>query len=113
YAREMAFVAITTGADGTPQTLGVVRAVADPDNINAEFGVIVGSALKGSGLGLLLMQKMIAYLRSQGTQRLVATVLDRNARMLKLAKELGFEDDHASKDAHEAGVKAIFLPLQP
>jgi hypothetical protein len=47
----------------------------------------------------------------------VATVLDRNARMLKLAKELGFEEDRASKDGHgnghESGVKAIFLPLQP
>ncbi len=128
YAREMAFVAITVGAEGEPQTLGVVRAVADPDNVNAEFGVIVGSALKGSGLGLLLMQKMITYLRSQGTQRLVATVLDRNARMLKLAKELGFEEDPASKNGygygsetgsgigydsgHDSGVKSIFLQLQ-
>lgn len=112
YAREMAFVAMALGPDGESQTLGVVRAVADPDNIDAEFGVIVQSGLKGGGLGLLLMQKMITYLRSQGTQRLVATVLDYNARMLKLAKELGFEEDHAIKDGNEAGVKGIFLPLQ-
>ena len=92
YAREMAFVAIASGPDGQPQTLGVVRAMADPDNIEAEFGVIVRSEVKGSGLGLLLMQKMIAYLRSQETQRMVATVLDYNERMLKLAKELGFKE---------------------
>ena len=112
YAREMAFVAMALGPDGESQTLGVVRAVADPDNIAAEFGVIVQSGLKGGGLGLLLMQKMIAYLRSQGTQRLVATVLDYNTRMLKLAKELGFEEDRDVKDGNEAGVKDIFLPLQ-
>ena len=109
YAREMAFVALAPGPDGQPQTLGVVRAMADPDNIEAEFGVIVRSELKGSGLGLLLMQKLIAYLRSQGTQRLVATVLDYNERMLKLAKELGFEEV-AENEAGEC-TKCIALPL--
>ncbi len=109
YAREMAFVAMTAGPEGESHTLGVVRAVADPDNIDAEFGVIVQSGLKGGGLGLLLMQKMIAYLRSQGTQRLVATVLDHNTRMLKLAKELGFQEVKDKQDGDST--KAIFLPL--
>jgi acetyltransferase len=55
------------------------------------------------------MQKMIAYLRAQGTQRLVATVLDYNDRMLKLAKELGFEQDRTHEDG--GGTKGIFLSL--
>ena len=109
YAREMAFVALASGPDGQPQTLGVVRAMADPDNVEAEFGVILRSELKGSGLGRLLMEKLIAYLRTQGTQRLVATVLGYNDRMLKLAKELGFEEDPAKKEAD--GTKGIFLRL--
>jgi acetyltransferase len=109
YAREMAFIATAPGPDGQLQTLGVVRAMADPDNIEAEFGVIVRSDLKGSGLGLLLMQKMIAYLRAKGTQRLVATVLDYNERMLKLARELGFKE--LSPDDDIRGYKAIYLSL--
>jgi acetyltransferase len=109
YAREMAFVAMATGPDGQPQTLGVVRAMTDPDNIEAEFGVIVRSELKGSGLGQVLMQKLIAYLRDQGTQRLVATVLDYNERMLKLAKELGFEEAVLKQDG--AGTKSLVLAL--
>jgi len=109
YAREMAFVAMGTGPDGQPQTLGVARAMTDPDNFAAEFGVIVRSELKGSGLGHLLMQKLIAYLRSQGTQRLVATVLDYNDRMLRLARELGFEEDAGNEDGE--GTKGIFLSL--
>ncbi|MDO8447846.1 MAG: bifunctional acetate--CoA ligase family protein/GNAT family N-acetyltransferase [Rhodoferax sp.] len=109
YAREMAFVAMGTGPDGQPQTLGVARAMTDPDNFAAEFGVIVRSELKGSGLGHLLMQKLIAYLRSQGTQRLVATVLDYNDRMLRLARELGFEEDPGNEDGE--GTKGIFLSL--
>ena len=84
--------------------------MTDPDNVDAEFGVIVRSDLKGSGLGLLLMQKLIAYLRSQGTQRLVATVLDYNDRMLKLARELGFEEE--ADKANGDPTRAIVLPLQ-
>jgi acetyltransferase len=109
YAREMAFVAMAAGPDGQPQTLGVARAMTDPDNVEAEFGVIVRSDLKGSGLGLLLMNKLIAYLRSQGTQRLVASVLDYNERMLKLARALGFQDDPAVRN--DDGTKGIVLPL--
>jgi acetyltransferase len=109
YAREMAFVALATDSTGQLQTLGVVRAMVDPDNIEAEFGVIVASKLKGEGLGLLLMKKMIAYLRQQGTQRLVATVLDYNERMLRLARELGFEEDIQGKE--DAGTKKISLSL--
>jgi acetyltransferase len=105
----MAFVAMGTGPDGQPRTLGVARAMTDPDNFAAEFGVIVRSELKGSGLGHLLMQKLIAYLRSQGTQRLVATVLDYNDRMLRLARELGFEEDPGNEDGE--GTKGIFLSL--
>ena len=109
YAREMVFVAVACATDGQAQTLGVVRAMTDPDNVSAEFGVIVRSDLKGGGLGLLLMRKLIAYLRNQGTARLVATVLEENDRMLKLAKNLGFEDD--PDGASEEGTRDIVLTL--
>ncbi len=110
YAREMAFIALASGPDGEPQTLGVARAVTDPDNFEAEFGVIVRSELKGTGLGQLLLEKLTAYLRSQGTQRLVATVLVQNERMLKLALTQGFQEDLSAAD--EGGdTKKIFLPL--
>jgi acetyltransferase len=90
YAREMAFIATETEASDAERTLGVARAVTDPDNQDAEFAVIVRSDLKGGGLGKLLMDKLIAYQRAQGTQRMVGTVLRENARMLELAHELGF-----------------------
>lgn len=93
YAREMAFIAVTPGPDGREQTLGVVRATADPDNCEAEFGIIVRSELKGEGLGELLMGKLIRTLRQQGTRVLVASVLPENTRMLELARSLGFRED--------------------
>jgi acetyltransferase len=109
YTREMAFIAIAPGPDGQPQTQGVVRAMVDPDNISAEFGIIVRSDLKGKGLGQLLMNKLIAYLRAQGTQRIVATVLRENHRMLELAHELGFQDAETQDDD---SIRAIFMALQ-
>src|SRR5207237_9581910 len=59
YAREMAFIAVRTLPDGTTETLGVVRAVCDPDNVDAEFAIIVRSDLKGRGLGRVLLRKMV------------------------------------------------------
>ena len=97
YAREMAFIAVAPGPDGREQTLGVVRATADPDNCEAEFGIIVRSELKGEGLGELLLAKLIETLRDQGTRMLVADVLPENIRMLELARALGFREDPASR----------------
>ena len=91
YAREMAFIAVRSLPDGTCHTLGVVRAVIDPDNIDAEFAVIVRSDLKARGLGRILMRKMIAFLSGRGTQRMVGYVLRENESMRKLALSLGFE----------------------
>jgi acetyltransferase len=90
YAREMAFVAVDIGPDGEERTLGVVRAIAEPDNASAEFGIVVRSDMKGARLGQLLMQRIIDYQRHAGTAKLVATVLAENQRMLELAQRLGF-----------------------
>ena len=95
YDREMAIIA-TTMVDGQPQTLGVARAVADPDNVEAEFAVIVRSALKGKGLGELLMRKLIACCQARGTGTLTGEVLAENRRMLQLARRLGFSEERGS-----------------
>jgi acetyltransferase len=89
YEREMAFIATRAGSAG-PETIGVARAVADPDNISAEFAVVVRSDLKGRGLGALLMEKMLRYCRARGTREVVGDALPDNVRMLALARELGF-----------------------
>jgi len=110
YEREMAILAVAPGPDGVEQTLGVARAVADPDNNDAEFGIIVRSDLKGTGLGRVLMHKLIRTLREHGTRRLVATVLAQNQRMLTLARELGFVQ---SRPGSAGATREIHLMLQP
>jgi acetyltransferase len=108
YAREMAFIAVRPGADGTSETLGVARAAVDPDNLEAEFAVVVRSDLQGRGLGRLLMDKLIAYQAAQGTQRLVGLVLRDNVAMRAFMQRLGFEAEGGDSDAAR-----LVLPLQP
>jgi acetyltransferase len=91
YEREMAFVATIRNADGVEETIGSVRGISDPNNEEAEFAVIVRSDMKGKRLGWILMDKLIRYLRGNGTQRVVGTILKENRGMLDLARALGFK----------------------
>ncbi len=91
YDREMAFIATTTDDAGQPETLGVVRAIADPNNQHAEFAIVVRSDLQRQGLGKQLMQKMIDYVRARGTGELFMQTLRDNTAMQRLARSFGFE----------------------
>ena len=90
YDREMALIATVTSEDGFTRTLGVVRAVADPDNETAEFAAAVRSDQKGRRLGQLLMERIIKYARARGTHWLVGEALRENTPMIALAKSCGF-----------------------
>ena len=92
YDREMAFVAVRR-IDQTEEILGVTRAISDPDNIDAEFAVLVRSDLKGLGLGRRLMEKLITYTRDHGLQRLNGITMPNNRGMVALARKLGFNVD--------------------
>ena len=108
YEREMAFVAVAPvpgSESGELETLGVVRTITDPDNQEAEFGILVRSDLKGARLGRRLMTKIIDYQRGRGTKRLMAIVLRENERMLALAKDLGMQPD--SHDAEPGTVRVV------
>lgn len=109
YEREMAFIATKPGSDGHPETLGVVRAITDPDNIQAEFAVLVRTDFKGHGLGELLMRKIIDYCRQRGTREIVGDILRENQAMRTLAAELGFKTMPGSNSE----VIVMRLPLNP
>ncbi|WP_321964058.1 GNAT family N-acetyltransferase [Paraburkholderia sp. J7] len=107
YDREMALIALVQGEDGQPRTLGVVRAVADPDNETAEFAVAILSNLKRGGLGRLLMARIIEYVRSRGTHWLLGEALRENAPMIGLARACGF----TVTPTEDPGVVGFRMPL--
>ncbi len=90
YDREMAFIATRQLSSGDSETLGVVRTSTRPDNSSAEYAIIVRGDMKGKGLGRLLLEKMIRYVKSRGTKVLEAQTLPENKAMIGLSQRLGF-----------------------
>jgi len=107
YDREMAFVAMLPVAGGPEETVGVVRAMADPDNEAAEFSVVVRSDMKRMGLATVLLRKIADYCTARGTRRLTGEVLAENRAMLALAERMGF----GRRETGEPGVVRIDLGL--
>jgi acetyltransferase len=105
YQRAMAFIAID---EATDQMLGVVRLHLDADRQGGEFAVSVRSALKGHGLGWLLMQRMIEYARLRSLKTVHGQVLAENTTMLRMCRELGFA---ITDDPHSKEIKVVTLRL--
>lgn len=73
---------------------GEIRAVADlhvadEDAREAEFGLIVGKAISGHGIGRRLMLRLLDEARRRGLASLVGNVRADNARMIELCRDLG------------------------
>lgn len=98
YDREMAFIACAPNAHGDSETLGVVRAIADPDNDTAEFALVVRSDLKRQRLGVILLNKLMRYGFDRGIRRFVGDVMAENKAMLGLLQSLGFTVTPSSDD---------------
>jgi acetyltransferase len=86
YEREMTFIAL----EGE-RIVGEVRAVCDPDNVEAEFAVQVDAGWQRRGLGRALLEKMLDWLRARGTGSATGVCRRENAGMTALAQALGFE----------------------
>ena len=106
YDREMAFVAVGQDGPFSQQILGVVRAIASPDQSDAEFAILVRSDLKGLGLGKLMMEKIVRYARERGIGQLSGITMPSNRGMINLAKRLGFKIDIQLED----GIVNMELP---
>jgi acetyltransferase len=107
YDREMAFIAEESETSGA-ETLGVARVCTDPDNLEAEFAILVRSDFKRHGLGRVLLAKLVRYCGERGTARMTSSVLSGNARMLGLGAALGFTSRLA-----ERGIMEMTLELPP
>ena len=106
YDREMAFVAVGQDGPYNQQILGVVRAISNPDQSDAEFAILVRSDLKGLGLGKLMMEKIVRYARERGIGQLSGMTMPSNRGMINLAKRLGFQIDIQLED----GIVNMVLP---
>ncbi|WP_114860356.1 bifunctional acetate--CoA ligase family protein/GNAT family N-acetyltransferase [Azospirillum brasilense] len=109
YDREMGLVAVGPDPE-TGETImyGVVRITADPDNLRAEYAVMVRSDMKGQGLGYQLMNKILDYARSRGIREVYGEVLRENTSMLGMCRALGFI---RKENLDEPGVVEVRIEL--
>ncbi|MBA6414327.1 GNAT family N-acetyltransferase [Parahaliea sp. F7430] len=91
YDREMALVVVA--ADGKPEASmkAVARYVASPESGSCEFALAVADEMQRQGLGLQLMQRLIALAQQRGFSEMRGEVLAQNHKMLRLCRRLGFE----------------------
>jgi len=97
YDRHMAFVA-TLLHDGAEQEIGVARYASGAAGDCCEFAVAVDDAWQGSGVAGLLMLSLMEAARERGFHTMEGYVLAQNHKMLKFARQLGF-DTHRDPDS--------------
>ncbi|MDF1551410.1 MAG: GNAT family N-acetyltransferase [Deferrisomatales bacterium] len=90
YDREVAIVARVEQPEGEI-TIGVNRLTYDPHNGQHEFAVVVDDGWQGSGVGRLLMEKIVAIAMDRGIDTIYGMILATNTAMLSLARKMGFE----------------------
>ncbi len=86
YRREMALVAVGEH----DEQLGVARYVVAPDQVSAEFAIVVSDQLQGKGLGTLLLRRLCEIAHQRDLARIFGEVLRQNSPMLDLAQQQGF-----------------------
>ena len=96
YDREMALVAW----DGDT-IVGLARSVSDPDFDTAECAVIVRADRREQGLALALIDALTGAVAALGIRRAALVFPQDRARMVNLAKELGFAMAPDAADATE------------
>lgn len=107
YDRHMALIA-TVEADGVEKEVAVARYVAAPGSDSCEFAIAVDDGYQGTGLAGMLMASLIESARAHGLRTMEGLVLTDNHKMLKFARQLGFE---IRPEPGEPGSRRIVLQL--
>ena len=90
YDREMALIAVIDAPEGE-EMIGVTRYVTLPDGEACEFAIVVGDRWQGRGIARRLLGKLIEVARARHLLVMQGVTLRENARMIDLARSLGFE----------------------
>ena len=100
YVRHLALVAIIRRTDQEVE-IGVARYVAGPAGDECEFAIAIDDAWQGSGVAGMLMLSLIDAARARGMRKMEAFILASNDKMIKFARQLGFD---VRRDADDPGM---------
>ncbi|MNC85178.1 Acetyltransferase Pat [compost metagenome] len=99
YDRHMALI-VVTGQNEAETQIAVARYVADDDRRRCEFAIVVADDWQQKGLGIRLMQALMAAARAAGMRVMYGDVLASNHKMLRLMDKMGFSVKFNEQDAH-------------
>lgn len=93
YDREMAIIALIDSKEnpGVKEMIGVVRLVTDAWKEEAEYAIILSDQWQGQGLGSQMTDFIFEIARDMGIQKIVASVLKHNNRMIQIFEKRGFK----------------------
>jgi len=97
YEREMALIALV-GEGGRETQVAVARYAAYENRNGCEFAIVVADDWHGKGIATELLRRLIEVARSRRLERLEGIVLRENKGMLKLARQLGFDQHPVAED---------------
>ena len=98
--RDFVFVATIPAADGI-DIVGAAQYVRteEGDPSTCEFAITVAEDWRGSGLATRLLASLVRRARRDGYSRMEGAVIADNAKMLALARKLGFSVHTVTDDA--------------
>jgi acetyltransferase len=105
YDREMALV-VEVEDDGQPALLAIGRLSKLPGGASGEFGLLVLDRAQGTGIGTIVLERLVRYGRGEGLERIVAEILARNRPMQRVAQKVGFTII-PSEDISDPTVQAV------
>lgn len=100
YVRHLALVAIIR-REAQDVEIGVARYVAGPQGDDCEFAIAIDDEWQGSGVAGILMLSLIDAARARGMRKMEAFILASNDKMIKFARQLGFD---VRRDADDPGM---------
>jgi len=94
YNREMTLLVLPD--EGSDNIFAIARFQADPDNINAEFAIAVGSDMQERGIGFAALSYLLQIARERGLTSVWGDVLSDSATMMQLVAAVGMHEESQS-----------------
>jgi acetyltransferase len=85
-------------ADGADTIIGEARYSYDVETSDSEFGLSIGDASQGQGIGAAMLANLECRSAALGAQRLFGETLRNNEQMIGLARKLGYSFAAAPSD---------------
>ena len=104
YSREIAIIAEST-TGGKRRNVGVGRLVIQPGTAIGEFATLVADDFQEVGLGHKLTDMLIGIAQERGLKNLYGVILKDNAKMVGLARSLGFTIEAVDADEYRASIE--------